>query len=101
MDLEREYLAWRHINWIQDQFAEIDQHDDVTTKIYVNKRTYADFFRTFPDQIFSPTTQPALIRIGLYGKLWSADVIIDDTLSPGMFRFESARGVSKEVVKFG
>ena len=56
--------------------AEVDKWDLVTSKLFMNIKTFSGF-RTFTGQAdFDPVTQREILQTGLYGHLWTADIIV-------------------------
>lgn len=56
-------------------FKEIEKHDLVVTKIVMNATTFADI-RSWGRDEFDPVTQHAVLQTGLFGHLWTADILI-------------------------
>lgn len=98
-NLESEFRGWRLKNWLADCFVEIDKNDDVTTRVCVNGVTFAGLFRYWQDESFVPVTQLEILKAGIYGKIWTADVIINNDILDGYVRLESGKGISREFMK--
>jgi hypothetical protein len=62
-------------NKLADLYSEVDQWDLITARIFMNIRTFAGF-RTFDQTSFDPVTQREVLQTGLFGRLWTADVIV-------------------------
>ena len=56
-------------------YSEVDKWDLITARIFMNIKTFAGF-RTFTQTDFDPVTQRELLQTGLFGRLWTADVIV-------------------------
>lgn len=56
-------------------FKEIEKHDLVVTKIVMNASTFADI-RTWGRDEFDPVTQHEVLQTGLFGHIWTADILI-------------------------
>jgi len=56
-------------------YAEVDKWDLVTAKLFMNIKTFSGF-RTFTNTDFDPVTQRELLQTGLYGHLWTAEIIV-------------------------
>ncbi len=65
--LEKEKLA--------DLYAEVDKWDLITARIFMNIKTFSGF-RTFDQVSFDPVTQREVLQTGLFGRLWTADIIV-------------------------
>ncbi len=55
--------------------AEVDKWDLVTSRLFMNIKTFSGF-RTFNQSEFDPVTQRELLQTGLYGHIWTADIIV-------------------------
>jgi hypothetical protein len=62
-------------NKLADLYSEVDKWDLITARIFMNIKTFAGF-RTFDNTSFDPVTQREVLQTGLFGKLWTADVIV-------------------------
>jgi len=60
---------------LADLYSEVDQWDLITARIFMNIKTFAGF-RTFTQTDFDPVTQREVLQTGLFGRLWTADVIV-------------------------
>lgn len=56
-------------------FQEIEKHDLVVTKIVMNATAFADI-RAWGQNEFDPVTQHEVLQTGLFGHLWTADILI-------------------------
>lgn len=56
-------------------FAEVEKHDLAVTKIVMNAQAFADI-RKWGRNEFDPVTQHEILNTGVFGRLWTADVII-------------------------
>ena len=60
---------------LADLYSEVDKWDLITARIFMNIKTFAGF-RTFDQTSFDPVTQREVLQTGLFGRLWTADVIV-------------------------
>lgn len=67
---------------LADAFASIERHDLRVARIYMNAVDYADI-RKFGRDILDPETQQALLRTGLMGTLWGAQIITSRLVPAG------------------
>lgn len=67
---------------LADAWSSIEQHDLRVARVYVNARDYADF-RKFNMDFYGPETQTALIKTGLQGVLWGAQVVTSRLVPQG------------------
>jgi len=56
-------------------FKEVEKHDLVVTKIVMNAQAFADI-RAWGQNEFDPVTQHEVLQTGLFGHLWTADILI-------------------------
>lgn len=56
-------------------FKEVEKHDLVVTKIVMNASAFADI-RAWGRDEFDPVTQHGVLHTGLFGHLWTADILI-------------------------
>ena len=56
-------------------FREVEKHDLVATKIVMNAYAFADIRKWGRDE-FDPVTQHEVLQTGLFGHLWTADILI-------------------------
>ena len=56
-------------------FAEVEKHDLAVTKIVMNAQAFADI-RKWGQNEFDPVTQHEVLQTGVFGRLWTADIII-------------------------
>lgn len=56
-------------------FREIEKHDLVVTKIVMNASAFADI-RAWGQNEFDPVTQHEVLQTGLFGHIWTADILI-------------------------
>jgi len=62
-------------NDLVNLYAEVDKWDLVTAKLFMNIKTFSGF-RTFTNTDFDPVTQREVLQTGLYGHLWTAEIIV-------------------------
>ncbi len=55
--------------------AEVDKWDLVTSRLFMNIKSFSGF-RAFENTEFDPVTQREVLQTGLYGHLWTADIIV-------------------------
>jgi hypothetical protein len=61
---------------LNNMVAEVDKWDLVTSRLFMNIKTFSGF-RTFQGNTdFDPVTQREVLQTGLYGHLWTADIIV-------------------------
>lgn len=60
---------------LTDAFKEIEKHDLVVTKIVMNAQAFADI-RSWGRNEFDPVTQHEVLQTGLFGHIWTADILI-------------------------
>lgn len=65
-----------------DAFAAIERHDLRVSRIYMNARDYADV-RKFGREILDIESQATLLKTGLMGTLWGAQLIVSRLVPPG------------------
>ena len=63
-------------------FQEIEKHDLVVTKIVMNASSFADI-RSWGQNEFDPVTQHEVLQTGLFGHLWTADILISKKVPAG------------------
>lgn len=56
-------------------FKEVEKHDLVVTKIVMNAQAFADI-RAWGQNEFDPVTQHEVLQTGLFGHIWTADILI-------------------------
>jgi len=56
-------------------FAEVEKHDLAVSKIIMNAQAFADI-RKWGQNEFDPVTQHEVLQTGIFGRLWTADIII-------------------------
>ena len=56
-------------------FKEVEKHDLVVTKIVMNAQAFADI-RAWGQNEFDPVTQREVLQTGLFGHIWTADILI-------------------------
>lgn len=56
-------------------FKEVEKHDLVVTKVVMNASTFADI-RAWGREDFDPVTQHEVLQTGLFGHIWTADILI-------------------------
>ena len=56
-------------------FKEVEKHDLVVTKIVMNAQAFADI-RSWGQNEFDPVTQHEVLQTGLFGHIWTADILI-------------------------
>lgn len=60
---------------LTNAFKEIEKHDLVATKIVMNAQSFADI-RAWGREEFDPVTQHEVLQTGLFGHIWTADILI-------------------------
>ncbi len=55
--------------------AQVDKWDLVTSRLFMNILTFSGF-RAFDSTEFDPVTTRELLQTGLYGHIWTADIIV-------------------------
>ena len=60
---------------LADLYAQVDKWDLITARSFMNIQTFAGF-RTFDQDAFDPVTQREVLQTGLFGRLWTADIIV-------------------------
>jgi len=61
---------------LADLYSEVDKWDLITARLFMNIKTF-NGFRTFDGQNdFDPVTQREVLQTGLFGRLWTADIIV-------------------------
>lgn len=68
---------------LADAFASIERHDLRVARIYMNAVDYADI-RKFGRDILDTETQQSLLRTGLMGTLWGAQIIVSRLVPAGV-----------------
>lgn len=63
-------------------FQEVEKHDLVVTKIVMNAAQFADI-RSWGQNEFDPVTQHEVLHTGLFGHLWTADILISKKVPVG------------------
>ena len=61
-------------NVFADAFAQIEEHDLRVARVFMNARDFSDI-RKFGREILDPESQQQLLRTGLMGTLWGAQII--------------------------
>ncbi len=56
--------------------AEVDKWDLVTSRLFMNIKTFSGFRNFQGNTDFDPVTQREVLQTGLYGHLWTADIIV-------------------------
>lgn len=64
-------------------FQEIEKHDLVVTKIVMNASQFADI-RSWGQNEFDPVTQHEVLQTGLFGHIWTADILISKKVPMGV-----------------
>lgn len=67
---------------LADAWSSIEQHDLRVARVYLNARDYGDF-RKFNRDLYDPETQAALLKTGLQGVLWGAQVVTSRLVPQG------------------
>ena len=67
---------------LADAFAYIERHDLRVARVFMNARDYADL-RKFGRDILDIETQRDLLKTGLMGTLWGAQIIVSRLVPPG------------------
>lgn len=60
---------------LTNAFKEVEKHDLVVTKIVMNAQAFADI-RAWGRNEFDPVTQHEVLQTGLFGHIWTADILI-------------------------
>ena len=60
---------------LKDAFKEVEKHDLIVTKIVMNAQAFADI-RGWDRNDFDPVTQYEVLQTGLFGHIWTADILI-------------------------
>ena len=63
-------------------FKEVEKHDLVVTKIVMNATEFADI-RAWGQNEFDPVTQHEVLQTGLFGHIWTADILISKKVPQG------------------
>ena len=56
-------------------YSEVDKWDLITARLFMNIKTFSGF-RTFDTLSFDPVTVREVLQTGLFGRLWTADIIV-------------------------
>jgi len=67
---------------LADAFALVEDHDLRVARVFMNARDYADI-RKFGRDIFDPETQRDILRSGMMGLLWGANLITSRLVPSG------------------
>lgn len=67
---------------LADIFGRIERHDLRVSKIFMNAEDFTDL-RKFNRDLYDPETQQQLLRTGLQGVMWGAQVIVTRTVPRG------------------
>ena len=67
---------------LADAFALIEAHDLPVARVFMNARDYSDI-RKFGRDIFDPETQREILRSGIMGLLWGANLITSRLVPEG------------------
>jgi hypothetical protein len=62
-------------NALTEAFKEVEKHDLVVTKVVMNAQSFADI-RAWGRDEFDPVTQHEVLQTGLFGHIWTADILI-------------------------
>jgi hypothetical protein len=68
---------------LADAFSLIERHDLQVSRVYMNAVDYSDL-RKFGRDILDPETQQVLLRTGLMGTLWGAQIVTSRLIPPGV-----------------
>lgn len=63
-------------------FQQVERHDLVVSTVLMNAQEFADI-RAWGQNEFDPVTQREVLQTGLYGRLWTADILISRRVPPG------------------
>ena len=89
------FLRWReNRDWAQfasitvktrlaDMLAEIDRFDDITSTISTNLKGFSRF-RIMGSDSFDPVVDRKTLETGLFGKLWTASIMVNREYSDGL-----------------
>jgi HK97 family phage major capsid protein len=67
---------------LADAFAKIERHDLRVARVYMNAKDYADI-RKFGREILDIESQATLLKTGLQGTLWGAQIIVSRLVPEG------------------
>jgi hypothetical protein len=65
-----------------DAFARVETHDLRVARVFCNALDFADM-RKWGRDVLDPETQGSLLKTGLMGTLWGAQVIVTRKVAPG------------------
>jgi len=60
---------------LTEAFKEVEKNDLVVTKVVMNAQSFADI-RSWGRDEFDPVTQHEVLQTGLFGHIWTADILI-------------------------
>jgi hypothetical protein len=66
---------------LKDGFKEVEKHDLIVTKIVMNAQAFADI-RGWNRDDFDPVTQYEVLQTGLFGHIWTADILVSKKIAP-------------------
>lgn len=69
-------------NTLLDLVVQVDRWDLVTSKIFMNIEQFNDI-RKFNNDVFDPVTQREVLQTGLFGHIWTADIIVSKVVPSG------------------
>jgi len=63
-------------------FRELEKHDLIVSRILMNPLQFADI-RAWTNSDFDPVTQREVLHTGLFGHIWTADILVSRRATPG------------------
>jgi hypothetical protein len=63
-------------------FKELEKHDLVVSRILMHPEQFADI-RGWTNSDFDPVTQREVLHTGLFGHIWTADILVSRRVKPG------------------
>lgn len=69
-------------NVLLDLVVQVDRWDLVTSKLFMNIEQFNDV-RKFNNDVFDPVTQREVLQTGLFGHIWTADIIVSKVIPAG------------------
>lgn len=69
-------------NNLLDLVVQVDRWDLVTSKVFMNIEQFNDI-RKFNNDVFDPVTQREVLQTGLFGHIWTADIIVSKVVPAG------------------
>lgn len=69
-------------NTLLDLSTQVDRWDLVTSKFFMNIEQFSNI-RKFNSDVFDPVTQREVLQTGLFGHIWTADIIVSKVVPSG------------------